>query len=98
MLMLLWNWPCKPSDLSIPPTELEWNVYPNPVINELHFTIVEDLPEIAEIIDIEGNVCEKTIQDGKLRVSDLAPGTYFIRLIIKDRVQQERFIKLWSNN
>jgi minor extracellular serine protease Vpr len=76
------------------PTELEWNVYPNPVINELHFTIVEDLPEIAEIIDIEGNVYEKSIQDGKLRVSDLAPGTYFIRLIVKERVQQERFIKI----
>lgn len=74
--------------------ELDWNVYPNPVSNELHFTIVEELPQIAEIIDIEGNVFEKRILDGKLRVSDLSPGTYFIRLIIQDKVQQERFIKL----
>lgn len=74
--------------------ELDWNVYPNPVSNELHFTIVEELPKIAEIIDIEGNVFEKKILDGKLRVSDLSPGTYFIRLIIQDKVQQERFIKL----
>lgn len=76
------------------PTELDWNVYPNPVSNELHFTIVEELPQTAEIFDMEGNVYEKRIQDGKLRVSDLAPGTYFIRLIIQDKVQQERFIKL----
>jgi hypothetical protein len=74
--------------------EQDWNVYPNPVSNELHFTIVEELPQIAEIIDIEGNVFEKRILDGKLRVSDLSPGTYFIRLIIQDKVQQERFIKL----
>ncbi|MFM7759208.1 MAG: T9SS type A sorting domain-containing protein [Crocinitomicaceae bacterium] len=71
-----------------------WSVYPNPVMNELHFTIVEELPQTAEIFDLEGNVYEKRIQDGKLRVSDLAPGTYFIRLIIQDKVQQERFIKL----
>jgi subtilisin family serine protease len=76
------------------PTELDWNVYPNPVSNELHFTIIEELPQTAEIFDLEGNVYEKRIQDGKLRVSDLAPGTYFIRLIIQDKVQQERFIKL----
>lgn len=73
--------------------ELDWNVYPNPVSNELHFTIVEELPKIAEIIDIEGNVFEKRFLM-KLRVSDLSPGTYFIRLIIQDKVQQERFIKL----
>jgi subtilisin family serine protease len=76
------------------PTELDWNVYPNPVSNELHFTLVDELPETAEIIDTEGNIFEKRIQDGKLRVSDLPTGTYFIRLIIQNKVQQERFIKL----
>ncbi|MFM7758191.1 MAG: S8 family peptidase, partial [Crocinitomicaceae bacterium] len=80
--------------LENPPIELMWSVYPNPVMNELNFTIVEELPQTAEIFDLEGNVYEKRIQDGKLRVSDLAPGTYFIRLIIQDKVQQERFIKL----
>jgi hypothetical protein len=68
-------------------------VYPNPVMNELHFTIVE-LPKKAEIIDMEGNLYEKNIYEGKLYVSDLPAGTYFIRLIIDGKVQQERFIKL----
>ena len=36
---------------------------------------------------------EKNIIDGKLYVSDLPAGTYFIRLIIDGKVQQERFIK-----
>ena len=75
-------------------TELDWNVYPNPVVNELHFTIVEDLPEYAEIIDIEGTIIKKRLQESKLRVSDLPAGTYLLRLIIHNRVQQERFIKL----
>lgn len=73
--------------------DIDWNVYPNPVMNELHFTIVE-LPKKAEIIDMEGNLYEKNIYEGKLYVSDLPAGTYFIRLIIDGKVQQERFIKL----
>ncbi|MEN9973299.1 MAG: hypothetical protein RIS20_1646 [Bacteroidota bacterium] len=72
--------------------DIDWNVYPNPVMNELHFTIVE-LPKKAEIIDMEGNLYEKNIYEGKLYVSDLPAGTYFIRLIIDGKVQQERFIK-----
>lgn len=72
--------------------EIDWNVYPNPVMNELHFTIVE-LPKKAQIVDMEGNFYEKNIIDGKLYVSDLPAGTYFIRLIIDGKVQQERFIK-----
>lgn len=74
------------------PHEIDWNVYPNPVMNELHFTIVE-LPKTADIIDMEGSIYEKNIYDGKLYVSDLPAGTYFIRLIIDGKVQQERFIK-----
>jgi len=74
------------------PHEIDWNVYPNPVMNELHFTIVE-LPKTADIIDMEGNIYEKNIYDGKLYVSDLPAGTYFVRLIIDGKVQQERFIK-----
>ncbi len=72
--------------------EIDWNVYPNPVMNELHFTIVE-LPKKVEIIDMKGTIYEKMIFDGKVYVSDLPAGTYFIRLIIDGKVQQERFIK-----
>jgi subtilisin family serine protease len=74
------------------PHEIDWNVYPNPVMNELHFTIVE-LPKTVDIIDMEGSIYEKNIYDGKVYVSDLPTGTYFIRLIIDGKVQQERFIK-----
>lgn len=76
-----------------PPIELMWSVYPNPVMNELHFTIVEELPKTVEIFDVSGNYFEKPIINGKVYVSDLPPGQYFIKILIDGRVQQDKFIK-----
>ena len=76
-----------------PPVELMWSVYPNPVMNELHFTIVEELPKTVEIFDAQGNYLEKPIINGKVYVSDLTPGQYFIRILIDGKVQQDKFIK-----
>ena len=73
---------------------LNWmSVYPNPVMKELHFTIVEELPKTVSIFDLGGNYIEKPIINGKVYVSDLAPGTYYIRILIDGKVQQEKFIK-----
>ena len=77
-----------------PPVELMWSVFPNPVMNELHFTIVEELPKSVEIFDAIGNYFEKPIINGKVFVSDLSPGQYFIRILIDGKVQQDKFIKL----
>jgi hypothetical protein len=76
-----------------PPVELMWSVYPNPVMNELHFTIVEELPKTVEIFDITGNYFEKPIINGKVYVSDLPAGQYFIKILIDGKVQQDKFIK-----
>ena len=76
-----------------PPVELIWSVYPNPVMNELHFTIVEELPKSVEIFDVSGNYFEKPIVNGKVFVSDLSAGQYFIRILIDGKVQQDKFIK-----
>ena len=76
-----------------PPQELMWSVYPNPVMNELHFTIVEELPKTISIFDISGSYYEKPIINGKVYVSDLPAGQYFIRILIDGKVQQDKFIK-----
>jgi hypothetical protein len=70
-----------------------WSVFPNPVMSELHFTIVEELPKSVEIFDAIGNYFEKPIINGKVFVSDLSPGQYFIRILIDGKVQQDKFIK-----
>jgi hypothetical protein len=62
-------------------------------MNELHFTIVEELPKTIEIFDITGNYFEKPIINGKVYVSDLPVGQYFIKILIDGKVQQDKFIK-----
>lgn len=72
---------------------LDWSVYPNPVQNFLHFTVVE-LPEYAEIISLDGKRYWAAIQGGKMTVQDLPAGTYIIRLQQNGRIQQAPFVKL----
>jgi subtilisin family serine protease len=79
--------------LEEPANDLMWSVFPNPVANELHFTIVEELPKQAEIINLNGQANLRAIINGKLNVSDLSPGNYFIRLQIKGKIEQLQFTK-----
>ena len=79
--------------LEEPANDLMWSVFPNPVANELHFTIVEELPKQAEIINLNGQANLRAIINGKLNVSDLTPGNYFIRLQIKGKIEQLQFTK-----
>ncbi len=79
--------------LEEPANDLMWSVFPNPVANELHFTIVEELPKQAEIVNLNGQANLRAIINGKLNVSDLTPGNYFIRLQIKGKIEQLQFTK-----
>ncbi len=73
---------------------LSWHVYPNPVQNQLHFTIIDELPKAAQVIDFSGRVLEKNVQENHIYVGDLNPGSYIVRLVINGRVQQQNFVKL----
>ena len=79
--------------LEEPANDLMWSVFPNPVANDLHFTIFEELPKQAEIVNLNGQVNLRAIINGKLNVSDLSPGNYYIRLKIKGKIQQLQFTK-----
>ncbi len=79
--------------LEEPKNELMWSVFPNPVANDLHFTIVEELPKQAEIVNLNGQAYLRAIINGKLNVSDLSPGNYFIRLQINGKIEQLQFTK-----
>ena len=79
--------------LEEPKNDLMWSVFPNPVANELHFTIVEELPKQAEIVNLKGQANLRAIINGKLNVSDLSPGNYYIRLKIKGKIEQLQFTK-----
>ena len=79
--------------LEEPANNLMWSVFPNPAVNELHFTIVDELPSQGEIVNLNGQVIYRAITNGKLNVSDLSPGNYFIRLQIDEKIQQQQFTK-----
>jgi len=79
--------------LEEPKNDLMWSVFPNPVANELHFTIVDELPKQAEIVNLNGQANLRAIINGKLNVSDLSPGNYFIRLQIDGKIEQLQFTK-----
>jgi subtilisin family serine protease len=73
--------------------DISWSIYPNPVINELHFTLIDELPSRVQIIDAMGKITEKNVQNAKISVSDLKSGNYWIRLEIKGRIEQQAFVK-----
>lgn len=73
--------------------EIPWTVYPNPVVNELHFTIVDELPSKVQVIDMLGKTTVKNIQNAKISVSDLSPGKYWIRMEVNGRIEQQSFVK-----
>ena len=74
--------------------EIPWSVYPNPVTKDLFFTLVDELPEKVQIIDSMGKILDKSIQNSRVNVSDLKPGTYWVRMEVNGRIQQQQFIKL----
>ncbi len=74
--------------------ELDWNVFPNPVINDLYFNLVVELPSHIQIIDETGKIIVRRIENASISVGDLKPGNYFVRMEINGRIQQVRFVKL----
>ena len=72
---------------------LSWSVYPNPVQKELYFTLVDELPASCDIVSENGSFISKPISNGKINVSDLAPGSYWIRMLFNGKFEQNLFIK-----
>ncbi len=71
----------------------EWNVYPNPVVESLHFTLVDELPKECMILDAQGKCITLPIQNEHVSVKNLKPGQYTLKLILNGRNQSVSFIK-----
>ena len=74
--------------------EIPWTLYPNPVNESIHFTLVEELPKMVKLIDSSGKVIEKPILDGVVYVKELVAGKYWLSMVVNGRVTQQSFIKL----
>ncbi len=68
-------------------------VYPNPASEEVHFNVVTSGE--YEIIDANGITVKKgTSVDGKVTISELENGNYFIRVAEAEKVSLGKFVKL----
>ena len=73
--------------------EMHWSVYPNPVVKDLRFTVIDELPSKVQIVDQMGRVLTRTVQNASVNVADLPAGTYWVRVEFNGRIQQQQFIK-----
>ncbi len=73
--------------------EMHWSVYPNPVLKDLRFTVVDELPSKVQIVDQMGRILTRTVQNASVNVADLPAGTYWVRVEFNGRIQQQQFIK-----
>jgi subtilisin family serine protease len=74
-------------------TENAWNVYPNPVIEHLHFTLVDELPKECTVVDAQGKCIVLPIQDEHVFVKHLKSGQYTLQISMNGRIQSVSFIK-----
>ena len=81
--------------VDVPENTLEnnWNVYPNPVIEILHFTLVDELPKACTVVDAQGKCIVLPIQDERVSVKHLKSGQYTLQITMKGRNQSVSFIK-----
>lgn len=68
-------------------------VYPNPVTDVLHVSLTEPIQR-REVLDLTGKTVLQTSWGGPtLDVSQLQPGTYFLKVFTKDKLYRSAFVK-----
>jgi subtilisin family serine protease len=73
--------------------EKQVDIYPNPTSSELNFK-GDFIPTSIELIDLNGHVLKKEVQNEKVIISELMTGTYFVRFLKDGKVYQEKITKL----
>lgn len=83
-----------PGTASIETIENEFvAVYPNPASDEIRFTVANS--SSYAIINATGNTVKQgTSVDGKVTISELEKGNYFIRVVANEKVSLGKFVKL----
>jgi len=61
-------------------TSKSFTIYPNPVVDEVHFTGLFDKNEGYNVTDLSGRTFLTGLADEKINVSTLPSGSYFIRI------------------
>lgn len=74
--------------------EYNWSVFPNPASDNV--SLSGDLTGVKDIqiVDVNGRTSLEVSNTTQVNISSLDSGTYFIRMIRNNKVEQQKFIKL----
>jgi hypothetical protein len=70
---------------------VEWNVWPNPVSEVLHISVVPGIRRV-DVLDLSGRV-QATSTGCEVNVSALPSGLYIIRVITNESITTKKVIK-----
>lgn len=71
---------------------LEWSIYPNPASHVIIIDGIVSENYSVQIIDLNGQLITDIDNEKQLDVSQLAKGTYILRIIQNGQVEQQKFV------
>lgn len=74
--------------------DISWSIYPNPAGGFLNIINLPSSVHEIEIIDLTGKVMRKKVENNSILVQDLDAGSYWLRLLINGKIEQQKFNKL----
>jgi subtilisin family serine protease len=74
--------------------EISWSIYPNPVAETLNLNKLTISIDEVEIVDLTGKIIRKKVENNSISLQNVESGTYWLRLLINGKIEQQKFIKL----
>jgi hypothetical protein len=74
--------------------EISWSIYPNPVAETLNLNKLTVSVEDVEIADLTGKIIRKKVENNSISLQNVESGTYWLRLFVNGKIEQQKFIKL----
>ncbi|MBM3453039.1 MAG: T9SS type A sorting domain-containing protein [Bacteroidetes bacterium] len=74
--------------------DISWLIYPNPAKDNLNVINLPISIEEVEIIDQNGKVTYIKIKNNSISLQNLGSGSFWIRVLLNGKIQQQKFIKL----
>lgn len=72
--------------------ETKWSIYPNPTNDILNIKDLDENVTSIQIIDLNGRLCGEYTNQPSIDISQYKSGTYILRIIRDNRVEQQKFI------
>lgn len=72
--------------------EMDWSLYPNPANDVLNIKNLTGQVSSIQVYDLTGKLCGEYQNTNQISVENLPSGTYLLRIIRNEKVEQQKFI------